>query len=141
MTDEAPESFPAEGTRHRRHYTLDQAMAVRGWVAERVRRVRDAEARLVALGPRISAPIEALDPDLGGTYPGREIAGPLVQISHAAGELDAVDIVLRDVTRGLIDFPSIRDGEEVYLCWLVDVEESIGFWHEPEAGFAGRRRL
>jgi hypothetical protein len=116
-------------------------MAVRGWVAERVRRVRDAQARLVALGPGIALAIEALDPDLGGAYPGREVARPLVQISRAAGELDAVEIVLRDVTRGLIDFPAMRDGEEVYLCWLVDMEESIGFWHEPEAGFAGRRPL
>jgi hypothetical protein len=138
MTDE---SSAPQGLRHRRHYTLDQAMAVREWVADRVRRVRDAEARLVGLGPAISGSIEALDPDLGGTYPGREIAGPLVEISRAAGELEAVDIVLRDVTRGLIDFPAIRDGEEVYLCWLVDVEESIGFWHEPDAGFAGRRAL
>jgi hypothetical protein len=138
MTDE---SFPAQGLRHRRHYTLDQAMAVRAWVAERVRRVRNAEGRLVALGPAISVSIEAMDPDLGGAYPGREIAGPLVEISRAAGELEAVDIVLRDVTRGLIDFPAIRDGEEVYLCWLVDVEESIGFWHDPDAGFAGRRPL
>ena len=141
MTDEAPEPARAQGVRHRRHYTLEQAMAVRGWVAERVRRVRDAQARLVALGPGIAPAIEALDPDLGGTYPGREIARPLVEISRAAGELDAVEIVLRDVTRGLIDFPAMRDGEEVYLCWLVDVEDSIGFWHEPEAGFAGRRPL
>jgi hypothetical protein len=141
MTDDQPESSPAQGARHRRHYTLEQAMAVRGWVVERVRRVRDAQARLVALGPGIALGIEALDPDLGGAYPGREIARPLVQISRATGELDAVDIVLRDVTRGLIDFPAMRDGEEVYLCWLVDVEESIGFWHEPEAGFAGRRPL
>ena len=141
MTDEAPEPAPAQGVRHQRHYTLEQATAVRGWVAERVRRVRDAQARLVALGPEISPAIEALDPDLGGAYPGREIARPLVEISRAAGELDAVEIVLRDVTRGLIDFPAMRDGEEVYLCWLVDVEDSIGFWHEPEAGFAGRRPL
>ncbi len=141
MTDEAPEPAPAHGVRHRRHYTLEQAMAVRGWVAERVRRVRDAQARLVALGPGISPEIEARDPDLGGASPGREIARPLVEISRAAGELDAVEIVLRDVTRGLIDFPAMRDGEEVYLCWLVDVEDSIGFWHEPEAGFAGRRPL
>ena len=141
MTDEASEDAPPHGVRHRRHYTLEQAMAVRGWVAERVRRVRDAQARLVALGPGISPTIEALDPDLGGAYPGREIARPLVEISRAAGELDAVDIVLRDVTRGLIDFPAMRDGVEVYLCWLVDVEDSIGFWHEPGAGFAGRRPL
>lgn len=141
MTDEAPDFGPGDGVRHRRHYTLDQAMAVRGWVAERVRWVRDAQARLVAIGPRATDAIEALDPEVGGAYPGREIARSLVEISRAAGELDAVEIVLRDVDRGLIDFPAMRDGIEVYLCWLVDDEESIGFWHAPEAGFAGRRPL
>jgi hypothetical protein len=81
-----------------------------------------------------------MDPDLGGSYPGRDLARSLVELSRAVGELEAVDIVLRDVDRGLVDFPSLRDGEEVYLCWLVD-ESEIGFWHEPEAGFAGRRPL
>jgi hypothetical protein len=137
MTDE-----PArEGPRHRRHYTVDQAMAVRGWVAERVGWVRDAQARLVGQGPEAIQAVEALDPDSGGAYPGREVARSLVEISRAVGELEAVEIVLRDVDRGLIDFPAMRDGIEVYLCWLVDDEESIGFWHEPEAGFAGRRPL
>jgi len=141
MTDEAPDSLPADGVRHSRHYTLEQAMAVRGWVAERVRWVRDAQARLVALGPRAAEAIAALDPASGGAYPGRDIARSLVELSRASGELEAVDIVLRDVERGLIDFPAMRDGVEVYLCWLVDDEESIGFWHLPEAGFAGRRPL
>ena len=141
MTDEAPDSLPADGVRHSRHYTLEQAMAVRGWVAARVRWVRDAQARLVALGPRAAEAIAGLDPSLGGAYPGREIARSLVELSRASGELEAVDIVLRDVERGLIDFPAMRDGVEVYLCWLVDDEESIGFWHAPEAGFAGRRPL
>jgi hypothetical protein len=68
------------------------------------------------------------------------VAGPLVELSRAVGELEAVEIVLRDVDRGLIDFPALRDGEEVYLCWLVD-EDEIGYWHEPGAGFAGRRPL
>jgi hypothetical protein len=126
---------------HERHYTLDQAMAVRGWVAERVGWVRDARARLVALGPRATDAIGALDQESGGAYPGREVARSLVQLSRAAGELEAVDIVLRDIDRGLIDFPALRDGEEVYLCWLIDDEDSIGFWHAPEAGFSGRRPL
>ena len=43
--------------------------------------------------------------------------------------------MLRDLDRGLLDFPSIRDGREVYLCWQ-EGEDAIGFWHEPEAGFA-----
>lgn len=137
-------------------------MAVRGWVAERVRRVRDAQVRLVALGPDAALAIGRLDTDSGGAYPGRDIARSLVEISRAVGELDAVEIVLRDVDRGLIDFPAIQpddsgaahdcggaacpargtpEGDEVYLCWLVDDEESIGFWHEPGAGFAGRHPL
>jgi hypothetical protein len=141
MTDEAAGFDPLEGARHHRHYTLEQAMAVRGWVTERVGWVRDAQARLMALGTEATDAIDALDAASGGAYPGREIARALVEISRAVGELDAVDIVLRDVDRGLIDFPAMRDGVEVYLCWLVDDEESIGYWHEPEAGFAGRRPL
>jgi hypothetical protein len=126
---------------HERHYTLAQAMAVRDWVAERVGWVRDARARLVALGPEATDAIGALELESGGAYPGREVARSLVQLSRAAGELDAVDIVLRDIDRGLIDFPALKDGEEVYLCWLIDDEDSIGFWHAPEAGFSGRRPL
>ncbi len=66
--------------------------------------------------------------------------GSLVELSRALAELDAVEVVLRDVDRGLVDFPAIRDGQEVYLCWLLE-EDEIGFWHDPEAGFAGRRPL
>jgi hypothetical protein len=126
---------------HERHYTIEQASAVRGWVAERVGWIRSAHARLVALGSRATDAISALDGGAGGSYPGREIARSLVEISRAVGELEAVEVVLRDVDRGLIDFPSLRDGEEVYLCWLVDDEDEIGFWHEPDTGFAGRRPL
>jgi hypothetical protein len=126
--------------RHERHYTVEQASAVRGWVSDRVGRIRDARAQLVAIGPRASDAIAALDQDAGGSYPGRDIARPLVELSRALAELHAVDIVLRDVDRGLIDFPAVREGEEIYLCWLLD-EDEIGFWHEPEAGFGGRKPL
>jgi hypothetical protein len=126
--------------RHERHYTLEQATAVRGWVAERVRWIRDARARLVALDQRASAAVEALEPDSGGAYPGREVARPLVELSRAVAELQAVEVILRDVDRGLIDFPALRDGEEIYLCWLLD-EDEIRYWHEPDAGFAGRQPL
>jgi hypothetical protein len=147
---------------HRRHYTLQQAIAVRGWVAQRVGWVRAARARLVALGPQAADAIAALDLAGGGAYPGRDVAQSLVELSRAAGELEAVDIVLRDIDRGLIDFPAIKpdgsgaahdcggvgcpargmpEGAEIYLCWLIDEEESIGFWHETDAGFAGRRPL
>jgi hypothetical protein len=126
--------------RHERHYTIEQANAVRDWVAERVARIRDARARLIAMGAAAADAVAALDPESGGAYPGREVARPLVELSRALGELEAVDVVLRDIDRGLIDFPAIRDGEEIYLCWLLE-EDKIGFWHAPNAGFSGRRPL
>jgi hypothetical protein len=126
--------------RHQRHYTLEQASAVRGWVAARVLRIQDAHATLISLGEEVSEAVAVLEPESGGRYPGRRVAQPLVALSRALSELETVEVVLRDVERGLIDFPAIRDGEEVYLCWLVD-EEEIGFWHGPEAGFAGRQPL
>jgi hypothetical protein len=126
--------------RHSHHYTVEQASSLRGWVAERVQRIRGAQEELIALGDLASEAIRALDPDSGGSYPGRDAARPLVQLSRAVSELEAVDVVLRDVERGLIDFPALREGEEVYLCWLLE-EDEIRFWHQPDAGFAGRRPL
>lgn len=126
--------------RHERHYTLEQANAVRGWVSERVSWIRDARTELIALGDRAADAVQTIEPQDGGSYPGREVARPLVELSRAVGELEAVDVVLRDIDRGLVDFPALRDGEEVYLCWLLE-EREIAFWHAPDAGFAGRQPL
>ncbi len=125
---------------HQRHYTLTQANAARDWVARRVGWIRDARARLIAMGAKASDALAGLDPELGGAYPGRSVARALVELSRAVGELEAMDVVLRDLDRGLVDFPALRDGEEIYLCWLLD-EDEIRFWHEPDAGFAGRQPL
>jgi hypothetical protein len=126
--------------RHQRHYTLEQATAVRDWVAERVGWIRESQASLVALGAQARTGLGSLDPQSGGSYPGKQVATALVELSRALNELEAVDVVVRDAQRGLVDFPALRDGEEIYLCWLLD-EDEIGFWHEPEAGFAGRQPL
>ena len=55
-------------------------------------------------------------------------------------ELEALGVELKDIGRGLIDFRSLMDGREVYLCWLLG-EEEVGHWHELDAGFAGRHSL
>jgi hypothetical protein len=119
---------------------VEQANATLGWVTERIERVRAARAALRDLGDGASDGIKALDPQQGGSYPTREVAAPLVTFSLALTELEALEIVVRDLERGLIDFPAMRDGDEVYLCWLVG-EPEVGFWHGLEAGFAGRRPL
>ncbi len=125
---------------HKRHYTRAEANAARPWVAERVRRIRDARAELLELGERVGDALANLNPQNGGSYPGGAVARSLVALSLAAGELRAVEVLLRDADRGLVDFPALRDGEEIYLCWLLE-EDEIRFWHAPDAGFAGRQPL
>jgi hypothetical protein len=124
--------------RHERHYTLEEARELRGWVAARVELARGAIAVLGSSEAR--AALAALDAGSGGAWPGRAAAQATLDLQRAVAELNAEDIVVRDVIRGLVDFPTVRDGEEVYLCWLVD-EPEIEHWHELDAGFAGRRRF
>ncbi len=49
-------------------------------------------------------------------------------------------VLIKDVNLGLLDFPALKDGREVYLCWQYG-EGEIAFWHEIEAGFAGRQPI
>jgi hypothetical protein len=123
---------------HSRHYTVAEANAALGWVRERLDRLRaardglgDAEAR-EALG-------EAT-PQNGGGEAGKVVSEAFLELRDALYELQAVEIVLRDLERGLIDFPAIRDGEEIYLCWE-EGEDEVGWWHDPESGYAGRQPL
>lgn len=55
-------------------------------------------------------------------------------------ELTDLGIEVKDASRGLLDFYSLLDGREVYLCWLLG-EEEVGHWHELDTGFAGRQSL
>lgn len=69
-----------------------------------------------------------------------ELEKEIAKLQEFIDELEKLGIELKDISRGLIDFPSLMDGREVYLCWLLG-EEEIGHWHEIDAGFAGRQSL
>jgi hypothetical protein len=61
-------------------------------------------------------------------------------IAHCVRTLDDAGVQVKSLEEGLLDFPSVRDGEDVYLCWQVG-EERVAFWHGVDEGFAGRKRL
>jgi hypothetical protein len=123
---------------HRRHYTVEEANAALGSVGASVRRVRDARRRLMAIG--FDAKLATQSELAGGAWPGREHAQAALEMALGFDRLEDLDVVVRDLERGLIDFPSLLGGNEVYLCWLLG-EPSVGHWHAVEAGFGGRRPL
>jgi hypothetical protein len=126
------------GMIHHRHYTVEEANAKLDLVGRIVRRVRDARRRLSDEG--FDTEFTSLAELSGGAYPGREHAVAALEMALGFDQLEELDVVVRDLERGLIDFPAVRDGEEVYLCWI-DGEPEVAFWHGLDAGYAGRQPL
>ena len=61
-------------------------------------------------------------------------------VAALVGYLERLGVVLRDVEHGLVDFPTVRDGEPAWLCWRL-ADADLGFWHSTREGFASRRPL
>jgi hypothetical protein len=123
---------------HRRHWTPAQANELLPIVGATVRSLRDARRRLSDRG--FDTDLALLAETTGGAWPGLEHAREAVLVALGFERLEALDIVVRDLERGLVDFPALIDGREVYLCWLLD-EPTVRHWHAVESGFAGRRPL
>jgi hypothetical protein len=125
--------------RHELHYTLDEATAALDDVAGLLATMRDARERLTDTEVR-DALAEAA-PGNGGGPPGRHVSEAFLALRDAAARLREMEVVVRDLERGLVDFPAVRDGREIYLCWVEREEDTIAFWHDVDAGYAGREPL
>jgi hypothetical protein len=62
------------------------------------------------------------------------------EAAEAVRELDALGVVVKDLDLGLLDFPGLREGDEVELCWQVG-EDAVAYWHPLEAGYRGRKPI
>lgn len=61
-------------------------------------------------------------------------------LQRSIDEVQSLGVEIKDLATGLVDFPSLHGGHEVYLCWKLD-EDEVGWWHEVDVGFAGRKPL
>lgn len=83
----------------------------------------------------------------GGGYAANDLNAAQAELEQLAdraaaciAELDSIGVVLKDPDVGLLDFPALRDGEEIELCWQVG-EPAVEQWHEIGAGYAGRKPI
>jgi hypothetical protein len=119
-----------------RRYTPEQATALLPELIPGLERIRDARQTVLSRGERIRASA----PSNGGGEPGTEYWTALATLRREVEAISKRDILLRDAEAGLLDFPGIVDGREVFLCWHIG-EERVSFWHGSEAGFSGRHPL
>ena len=123
---------------HDRHFTREEANALLPQVEPALRKLRDARDRLTDSEAHELLATSA--PANGGGEPGRLVGDAFLEVRDLLAQIQALGIVIRDIDRGLIDFPAIIDDSEVYLCWQLD-ESEIEYWHDLESGFGGRQPL
>ena len=76
----------------------------------------------------------------GGSLQGADYLNCVLKINYLTEGLESKGCILKGIKHGLVDFPSLRDGKEVYLCWK-NPEQRIEYWHDIQSGFAGRQRI
>jgi hypothetical protein len=89
--------------------------------------------------PRLEPILQAAKTNGGGRV-GSEYGVEAYNLYLAIERIRGLGVILKDLDMGLLDFPHERDGRVVFLCWHPP-EESVAFWHEIEAGYAGRQPL
>ena len=76
----------------------------------------------------------------GGSHQRDELNRVVARVDELIDRLREWDIELRDLSTGLVDFPSIVEGDDAFLCWRLG-EPEVAWWHRPSEGFRGRKHL
>ena len=125
--EEAEELLPMIGR------ALEDARRQKRAIGSLTEEISVAATRIMALGGSLP-PFAELHRKKARRNEGVEHLARMIDEIHQAGCL------VKDLEMGLVDFPSLREGQEIYLCWKLG-EEHIGFWHGIEEGFSGRKPL
>jgi hypothetical protein len=122
-------------------FTIQEANALLPSVRIIVGKIQRAHRALGAYRDEARKASEAAERGGGGMAFGLAYAVVLTELTVQIGELEGLGVQLKDFERGLVDFPSLRDGRVVLLCWQMGEGDELEWWHDVDAGFAGRTPL
>ena len=120
-------------------FTVEEANALLPKLKELLDDVAIHRDALRQRAPRLEPILQAAKTNGGGRV-GSEYGVEAYNLYLAIERIRGLGVILKDLDMGLLDFPHERDGRVVFLCWHPP-EESVAFWHEIEAGYAGRQPL
>ena len=122
-------------------FTIEEANAMLPSVRERLTKIQRTRRRLAAFRKHAKKAAEGAEMGGGGMEGGSLYAIVISSFTAEIAELEESGVQLKDFDRGLIDFPSLRDGRVVLLCWQLGEGDEVEWWHDMDAGFAGRTPL
>ena len=122
-------------------FTVQEANALLPDVRTILAKIQRAHRKLSKYRNEAKKASEAAEQGGGGIVEGAAYASILTELTLQLGELEGLGVQLKDFERGLVDFPSLRDGRIVLLCWQMGEGDELEWWHDVDAGFAGRTPL
>ncbi|KXK02171.1 MAG: hypothetical protein UZ17_ACD001001541 [Acidobacteria bacterium OLB17] len=122
-------------------FTLSEANAALAELIPDLEKLQRHHHLLTSQREAAEAASAAAESGGGGMALGTEYVNALCELREITSALDERGIEIKDFARGLIDFPSLRNGRLIYFCWQLGEGSEIRFWHEQDGGFAGRKPL
>jgi hypothetical protein len=122
-------------------FTVEEANALLPTVRGILPKIQGAHRRLFSYREEAKKAADGAEQGGGGLAHGVRYAEILIDLTTQLRELEALGVQLKDFDRGLVDFPSLRDGRVVLLCWQIGEGNELEWWHDVDAGFAGRTHL
>ena len=122
-----------------RYFSLDEARATLPQVKGLMEQVQSARREILRVRPDALPAIEKAAAN-GGNKAAGELSLHAMRLEQGFKGIIALGVTVKDIDAGLVDFLGLRNGREVYLCWRYG-EEELAYWHELNAGFAGRHPL
>lgn len=122
-------------------FTVEEANDLIPVIRPRLEKIRVQYEKIAIYRNSAKAAAASADSGGGGMASGSHYVKILYKIGKLTTEIGETGVQIKDYTRGLIDFPCWRDGRVVLLCWQLGEGDEIEWWHEVEAGFAGRQPL
>lgn len=122
-----------------RYFTLEEANALLDQLRPLVEELLEIRQELLSLQPELEPVLQRVLNN-GGNRAASQASVYFEQLRKIIDRIQASGVEVKDINSGLLDFRSWREGREVYLCWRYG-EDEIRFWHDIDAGFAGRQPL
>jgi hypothetical protein len=122
-----------------RYFSLEQAHDALENIRPVMEEIQSIRKEILARQPEVWPVIERAAGN-GGNRAASLLAFDFERLDELVHQIMDTGAVVKDLDSGLLDFPALREGHEVYLCWQQG-EERIDFWHEKDAGFAGRQPI
>ena len=122
-------------------FSVEEANSLLPTVRGILSRIQSTHKRLASFKTAAKYAAEGAEQGGGGMQDGPYYVSLLIELLSNTSEIETLGVQLKDHTRGLIDFPSLRDGRVILLCWQLGEGDQIEWWHDVEDGFAGRQPL